>query len=51
MRRPADQANVDTGFMESRAYQAPDRSGAKHHDRLGHAVQLTYERVWPEGPF
>ena len=48
MRRAADQANVNTGFKESRPDQTPYRPGAKYHDRLGHAVQLTYERVSPE---
>ena len=43
MRRAADQANVNTGFKESRPDQTPYRPGAKYHDRLGHAVQLTYE--------
>ena len=44
MRWPADQTNVNAGFKESRPNQTADRPGAKYHDRLGHAVQLTYER-------
>jgi hypothetical protein len=41
MRLPADQANVDTRFLEPCPNETADRTGTKYHDRLGHGVQLT----------